>query len=118
MDLLWFLRLWSPLSLLFWLLPFLLVIPTLSEAEGERTCFLPFFVRAVTNAVCQDSLFWLYRYFLGGITEKRETAGSLPFGFAQGRNDKPERQEQPQKQKQSTHLTSFSSALTFHQSVI
>ena len=24
---------------------FLVVIPTLSEAEGERTCFLPFFVQ-------------------------------------------------------------------------
>ena len=24
----------------------------------------------------------------GGITEKREEAGSLPFGYAQGRNDK------------------------------
>ena len=26
-------------------------------------------------------------HLYGGTNEKRETAGSLPFGFAQGRND-------------------------------
>jgi len=39
-------------------------------------------------------------YFLGAAGEERETAGSLPFGFAQGRNDKPEKQVQKQKQRQ------------------
>jgi hypothetical protein len=38
------------------LLFFWFVIPTLSEAEGERTCFLPLFVRVHTNAICSHKL--------------------------------------------------------------
>jgi hypothetical protein len=33
----------------------------------------------------------------GSTGKKRETAGSLPFGYAQDRNDKPEKQRQKQK---------------------
>jgi len=35
----------------------------------------------------------------GGAGEEREEADSLPFGYAQGRNDKPEKQEQRQQQE-------------------
>ena len=62
------------LLLLFWL-----VIPTLSEAEGERTCCLPLFACVSKNFMRQQKLrpSCSAHMCLGSMNKEREEAGSL-----------------------------------------
>jgi hypothetical protein len=49
--------------------------------------------------------------FPGDTNEEREEADSLPFGYAQGRNDKPEKPKQKQEQSQSKNKTRTAACL-------
>ena len=73
----------------------------IGKRPGAKTRFVrgfsPFFVNATTDVMRQPkprpSSFDLH-LLSGNTSKERVTAGSLPFDYAQGRNDKPEKQNQ------------------------